>query len=224
MGPRKYTRHKKEKVKTARGRKISSTNWIRRHINDPAVLEAKKLGYRSRAAFKLLDIDEKFGIFQRVQNCVVDLGSAPGSWLQVVVERVPKEVGLIGVDLKVFDEIYGVHLIIGDFTDERIREEVEEAAHQFGGVDLILSDMAAAACGDKETDHIRIAILVDGVLDFAVQNLEQDGNLVSKMLMGNRYESVLKKARSIFKYVKTYKSDVSYGDSAEIFLVALCKK
>ncbi len=206
------------KVKTARGRRPSSTEWLRRQLNDPFVDEAKKRGYRSRAAFKLTDIDDKFN-FIRPNMSVVDLGCAPGSWCQVIRERTKNRGRVVGIDLQEVDPIPGVELMKGDFTDNDVLKELELLVGD--KVDAVVSDMAAAACGHSQTDHIRIMALCEMASAFAVEWLNDGGTFVAKVLRGGAEQELLKDLRKNFEQVKHFKPNASRKDSAEIFVVAL---
>ena len=211
-------RHKSERVKTAKGRKKSSTAWINRHINDPYVVMSKKHGYRSRAAFKIKDIDDKFHIFKKCKS-VVDLGAAPGGWLQVAVEKLGKDVPIIGVDLQEMEPIDGAFLIKGDFYEKEVIEKIRTALSN-NKVDMIMSDMAPSSCGNKQVDHLRILSLVEEILTFIKDNLNVGGTVVAKMLRGGGDGELIAIYKKYFKKVSMFKPDSSYSDSAEMFLVA----
>lgn len=213
---------KKKHVKTAKGRKVSSTHWLYRHINDPYVAMAKEANYRSRAAFKLIEIDDKFKIIPR-DGVMIDLGCAPGSWLQVLSRR--SKGSIIGVDLKevLCDEIERAMAITGDFTDEStlnlLRNEIGDQQ-----INLVVSDMAPNSCGDKKTDHIRIAYLATQVMDFIEQNCAKGASAAVKLIQGNTSDQLYLKAKKLFKKVEWYKPKASYSDSAELYLVMVCMK
>jgi 23S rRNA (uridine2552-2'-O)-methyltransferase len=213
----KHFRNTKQRLKTAKGRKIASTKWLERHINDPFVNLAKQKGYRARAAFKLLEIDDKYKVLTSAKS-IVDLGAAPGGWLQIAQEKAPTA-QIIGIDLKEIEPIPNVTLIVGDFLtlcdDPTFKDSLPDK------VDVVLSDMAANSCGDKQIDHLRIIELVDSALDFAIKKLSYNGNFVSKMLKGKEEKQILDKARAHFEQVRYFKPDASYGDSSEVFLIAL---
>lgn len=211
-------RNKKQQVKTAVGRKMSSIKWLHRHLNDPYVGLAKAKGYRSRAAFKLKDIFVKYPDFKRAK-VVVDLGCAPGGWLQVLREVCPKAM-VIGLDLKEVDPVEGVELIVGDFLEDVVYQELEGILGD-KKVDLLLSDMAANASGDKEIDHFRNVELIEMAIEFASHHLSVGGNLVAKFLRGREEEQLRTKLKQHFKTIKLFKPDTSYADSTEVFLVAL---
>ena len=213
-------RDSKNKIKTARGRKLSSTKWIERQLNDPYVKLAKQEGYCSRAAYKLIDIDNRFKIL-KPNSTILDLGSAPGSWSQVV-EKKRLNNKIIAVDLNEMDYKYGVQFIQGDFTDKKIIDEIMN--HTSGSIDLIMSDMAPKACGINNVDHMRIMELVNIVFLFALDHLKLGGNLVIKILRGEEDADFLHRVKKHFVRVKYFKPDSSRADSAEMFLVALSKK
>ena len=162
-------RTKTEKVKTAKNRKISSTKWLQRQLNDPYVILAKDNGYRCRAAFKILEIDDKFKIFKKGLK-VLDLGSAPGGWSQVVVKKVGKN-NVIAVDILDMDLIPGVKFIKQDFLTDNATDIIKKESN-FSKFDVVMSDMAANTTGDKKTDHIRTLNLVEQALDFSLTILK----------------------------------------------------
>ena len=220
---------RKTSVKSAKGRAISSTKWLHRHINDEYVVLARKHSYKSRAAFKLLEINEKFKILSptlgpRKDLAVVDLGCAPGSWLQILDEKL-KGWKVIGVDLKDMSDakISDTIVLQGDFTEKTI---VEAICEKLGDSELsvILSDIATNSCGDKSTDHIRLAGISEGILDFAEERLAQGGNSVIKMIQGNLSQDIGKRAKQIFHSVRWFKPKASYTDSAEIYLIMYNKR
>jgi 23S rRNA (uridine2552-2'-O)-methyltransferase len=213
------------KVKTAKGRKLSSTLWLERQLNDPYVVKAKSEGYRGRAAYKILELDDKYGFF-KAGSRVVDLGCAPGGWCQVAVPRVNalgeksgKPVGFVlGVDLQEVEPIAGVELHVLDF----LSEEADALVKGWLGVkaDVVLSDMAASASGHKGTDHLRIIALVEAALAFAFDVLEEGGTFVAKVLAGGaelEMQTLLKKS---FNKVYNVKPPASRADSSEKFVVA----
>ena len=205
-------------VKTAAKRKISSTLWLSRQLNDPYVLQAKKDGYRSRSAYKLIEIDDKFHILKR-GSVVIDLGAAPGGWSQVTAQRV-KNGTIIGIDLQAMEPIEGVKLFQHDFMAD---DAPEMLATELNGkkANVVLSDMAASACGHTQTDHIRILALCEAALDFAIKNLEKGGIFVTKILKGGAEHELLNLVKKNFKTVKHFKPASSRKDSAETFLVAI---
>lgn len=206
------------KVKTAKGRKKSSTRWLQRQLNDPYVAMAKSDGYRSRAAYKLIDIDDKFEILKPGMN-VIDLGAAPGGWVQVAVKRVQGG-KVIGIDLQEMEPITGSILIRHDFTDDEAPELLAKALDG-NKADVILSDMAAPSCGHTQTDHIRIMHLCELAFDFAIKNLAEGGSFAAKILRGGAEKNLLDDMKKCFKTVKHFKPDSSRKDSAEMYVIAL---
>lgn len=206
------------RVKTAGKRSVSSARWLERQLNDPYVHEAKKQGYRSRAAFKLLQLDEKFNLLKPGAK-VVDLGAAPGGWTQVAVDRVGERGHVVGIDLLPMDAIPGADLIQLDFTDDRAPDELKR---RLGGpADLVLSDMAAASTGHSQTDHLRIIALADAAYDFAKDVLKPQGAFIAKVLQGGATGDLLTLLKRDFAQVKHVKPPASRTDSAEIYVVAL---
>lgn len=211
----------KQRVKTARGRKISSTNWLKRQLNDPYVGLAKKEGYRCRSAFKLLEIDDKYK-FLKPGVAVVDLGAAPGGWSQVAARRTDAEQGkgrVVGIDLHEVEAIAGVTLFKKDFFDEDAPQILIDA---LGGVkaDVVLSDMAAHATGHKQTDHLKIIDLAETALDFANDILKPGGVFLCKVLRGGSEHDFLQRLKAGFATTKHIKPQASRADSAELFVLA----
>ena len=209
------------RVKTAKGRSASSQRWLRRQINDPYVAEAKRRGYRSRAAFKLVEIDDRLHLLKPGQR-VVDLGAAPGGWSQIVVERVRPDEGrsgqVIALDLVDMAPIPGVTVLKADFLDAAAPGLVRRALG--GAVDVVLSDMAPAATGHPDTDHLRILNLVEAALHFAVEVLRPGGAFVTKLRQGGGEPQLVDAARRYFTAVRRLKPPASHAESAEFFLVA----
>ncbi|MEL6168598.1 MAG: RlmE family RNA methyltransferase [Pseudomonadota bacterium] len=213
------------KVKTARGRKLSSTRWLERQLNDPYVRRAKAEGYRGRAAFKILEIDDKYRFLVPGAR-VVDLGAAPGGWSQVAVARVNatgekpnKPQGrVIGIDLQEIDPIPGAEFRVLDFLDDGADDQVK--AWLGGPADVVMSDMAAASSGHKQTDHIRIIALCEAAAEFAFDVLEPGGTFVAKVLAGGAEGSLQKVLKQRFKTVANVKPGASRADSSEKFVVA----
>ena len=211
------------RVKTARGRKTSSTRWLRRQLNDPYVAEAKRRGYRSRAAFKLAEIDDKLGLLKPGMK-ILDLGAAPGGWCQVAAERIGPKGRVIGLDLRAVDPLPGVTLLQGDFLDEDVLAELyralgdEEAG---SGIDAVLSDMAAPATGHTQTDHLRIVGLAEAALDLAQSVLAPGGAFLAKVLQGGSERGLLNALKRDFAKVRHIKPPASRADSAELYVAAL---
>lgn len=207
-------RRLKQRVTTAKGRSVSSANWLKRQLNDPYVAEAKRLGYRSRAAFKLAEIDDKLRLLKPGMR-VVDLGAAPGGWTQVSVARGAKVVGL---DLEEVVPIAGAVILKGDFLAPEAPDQVRAALD--GRVDIVLSDMAAAATGQTDIDHLRIMNLVEAALAFAAEILKPGGAFVAKMLQGGQEQQFQGELRRHFAVVRRIKPPSSRQESAEFFFVA----
>ncbi|RMF34459.1 MAG: RlmE family RNA methyltransferase [Alphaproteobacteria bacterium] len=214
----------KVRVKTARGRKLSSTRWLERQLNDPYVAQARRVGYRSRAAFKLAQIDEKYRLLAPGMH-VIDLGAAPGGWSQIAVARVNaagapgKPRGrVIAVDLQGFDPVPGAEQVTLDFLDEgaddRLRALVGDR------VDVVLSDMAPAASGHRQTDHLRIVALCEAAAQFAMEVLSPSGAFVAKVLAGGAEAGLLARLKRGFARVAHVKPPASRADSSEKYLVA----
>jgi 23S rRNA (uridine2552-2'-O)-methyltransferase len=214
------------RVKTAKGRKLSSTLWLERQLNDPYVIRAKKEGYRGRAAFKILELDDKYG-FLKPGARVVDLGCAPGGWCQVAVgrvnalgERPNKPVGtVLGVDLQEVEPISGAQIHQLDFLSDEADELVK--GWLGGKADVVMSDMAAASSGHKGTDHLRIIALCEAAAYFAFDVLEDGGTFIAKVLAGgaeNELQAILKRN---FTKVANVKPPASRADSSEKFVVAM---
>jgi 23S rRNA (uridine2552-2'-O)-methyltransferase len=208
------------RVKTARGRTVSSARWLERQLNDPYVHEAKRRGYRSRAAFKLAVIDDQVR-FLRPGARVVDLGCAPGGWCQVAVQRIrPLETGgrVVGIDLTPVEPIAGATILHGDFMSDAAPALLKAALD--GPADAVLSDMAAPATGHPQTDHLRIMALAEAAHDFAREVLKPGGAFVAKVLRGGTERGLLERLKQDFRTVKHVKPPASRSDSAEMFVVA----
>ena len=208
------------RVKTARGRTVSSARWLERQLNDPYVHEARRRGYRSRAAFKLSEIDDQFR-FLRPGARIVDLGCAPGGWCQVAVQRIrPLETGgrVVGIDPTPVEPIAGTIILRQDFMGDDAPTNLKAALE--GPADAVLSDMAAPATGHPQTDHLRIMALAEAAHDFAREVLKPDGVFVAKVLRGGTERALLERLKRDFKTVKHVKPPASRSDSAEMFVVA----
>ena len=214
---RSRTRGSKVNVKTARGRKPSSTRWLQRQLNDPYVAEAQRLGYRSRAAFKLKELDERYQFLKGAQR-VVDLGCAPGGWLQILMEILPDSAQVVGIDLQEVEPVQGATIWVQDFLAEDAEERL--MAELDGPVDVVLSDMANAATGHRMTDQIRTMGLCEAALDFAIKVLGKNGTFVAKVLQGGADSDLMKRMQQNFKSVKHAKPPSSRQDSKEWFVVA----
>lgn len=206
----------RQRVKTAKGRKIGSTRWLERHLNDPYVKQAKAEGYRSRAAYKLLELDERFK-FVRQAKAVVDLGIAPGGWAQVVRKYSPRA-AVVGIDLLEIDPIEGVTIFEMDFMDDDAPDKLLDALG--GAPDLVLSDMAANTVGHQQTDHLRTMGLVEAAAYFAIQHLQPGGGFVSKVFAGGTDGELLSLLKKNFKLVKHAKPPASRKGSSEWYVIA----
>ena len=204
------------RVKTARRRTASSTRWLSRQINDPYVKQAKAEGFRSRAAYKLSELDEKFGLLKGALR-VVDLGIAPGGWSQVVRQRAPKA-AVVGIDLLETEPIEGVSILQMDFMADEAPGALAEALG--GAPDLVLSDMAANTVGHKQTDHLRTMGLVETAVDFAVNTLAPGGAFVAKVFAGGTDTALLAILKKNFAAVKHAKPPASRKDSSEWYVIA----
>ncbi|MFY0661177.1 MAG: RlmE family RNA methyltransferase [Shimia sp.] len=213
------------KVKSARGRKLSSTRWLQRQLNDPYVARAKAEGYRGRAAFKIMELDDKFRFLVPGAR-VVDLGCAPGGWLQVAVPRINalgeksgKKVGtLLGIDLQEVEAVAGADIHQLDFMDEGADDQVKEWLG--GKADVVMSDMAASSSGHKQTDHLKIMSLCETAAYFAFDVLEEGGTFVAKVLAGGAEGELQKLLKQKFTKVANVKPPSSRSDSSEKFVVA----
>ena len=213
------------KVKTAKGRRIGSTRWLERQLNDPYVQRAKGDGYRGRAAYKIMELDDKFRFLVPGAR-VVDLGCAPGGWLQVAVPRVNalgekkgKKIGfLLGIDIQVVDPVPGTEIHVLDFMADDADEQVKQWLG--GPADVVMSDMAASASGHKQTDHNRIMALCEAAAWFSFDVLREGGTFVAKVLAGGAEGELQKLLKQNFKKVVHVKPPASRSDSSEKFVVA----
>ena len=205
-----------KRLKTAKGRKVSSTRWLERQLNDPYVKRARAENYRSRAAYKLIELDERFG-FLRGINSVVDLGIAPGGWSQVVRRKIPRA-KVVGIDLLPTDPIEGVSILQMDFMDKTAPEKLKSELGR--PADLVLSDMAANTVGHPQTDHLRTMALVEAGLEFAKEVLRPGGAYVAKVLAGGADNQLVAEMKRHFTAVKHAKPPASRKDSSEWYVVA----
>lgn len=218
---RKSDRDLKVRVKTSKGRKIGSTLWLQRQLNDPYVARAKAEGYRSRAAYKIIELNERYKLFHKGMR-VVDLGAAPGGWSQVAAPIVGSTVDnplIVGIDFLEMDPIDGVIFLKKDFTDDDAPKALIDA---LGGhkPDIVLSDMAAPTTGHRATDHLRIMALVELAADFAVNVLAPGGTFVSKVFQGGTEHELLAMLKQHFTSTLHAKPPASRSGSAETYLVA----
>jgi 23S rRNA (uridine2552-2'-O)-methyltransferase len=204
------------RVKTARKRTAQSTRWLERQLNDPYVRQAKAEGYRSRAAYKLLELDERFGFLKGAKR-VVDLGLAPGGWAQVVRRRVPGA-AIVGIDLLPVDPIDGVHIIEMDFMADAAPDTLMAALG--GAPDIVLSDMAANTVGHPQTDALRTMGLVEAGFAFAIKVLRPGGTFVAKVFAGGADSQFVAEMKRHFQTVKHAKPPASRKGSVEWFVVA----
>jgi 23S rRNA (uridine2552-2'-O)-methyltransferase len=203
------------KLKTANQQSMSSQQWLKRQLADPYVQQARAEGWRSRAAFKLMQIDDRFHLIRRGAR-VIDLGAAPGGWVQVALKRGAAQV--VGVDLLAVDPIPGAELIQADFTEPGVGERL--TALLGGPPDLVLSDMAHNTTGHRQTDHLKIIGLIEAAADFSISTLKPGGAFVTKTFQGGATGDVLDRLKSAFQEVRHVKPEASRKDSAEVYLVA----
>jgi 23S rRNA (uridine2552-2'-O)-methyltransferase len=210
----------KTRVKTARKRSLSSTLWLERQLNDPYVAQAKRDGYRSRAAYKLIEMDERHHLFRPGQR-IVDLGAAPGGWSQIAARKVGAAQGkgrVIGIDLLEMEGVPGVEFTVMDFNDNDAPERIK--AMLGGAADGVMSDMAANATGHKQTDHLKIVALAELAADFAREVLAPGGFFVAKVLQGGTENALLAALKRDFVQVRHLKPAASRPDSAELYVLA----
>ncbi|MFC7537908.1 RlmE family RNA methyltransferase [Sphingomonas sp. GCM10030256] len=205
-----------KRIRTAKGRKVGSTKWLERQLNDPYVKRAKAEGYRSRAAYKLIELDEKFGLLKGVK-AVIDLGITPGGWSQVVRKKAPAA-KVAGIDLLPTDPIDGVAILQMDFMDDAAPDALREALG--GPADLVLSDMAANTVGHPQTDHLRTMALVEAGMEFATEVLRPGGAYVAKVLAGGTDTELLAGLKRHFTTVKHAKPPASRKGSSEWYVIA----
>jgi len=213
------SRDLKVRVKTGKGRKLSSKLWLERQLNDPYVARAKREGMRSRAAFKLMEIDDKARFLKKGLR-VLDLGAAPGGWAQVAAKRVhaPAQGRVVGIDLLDIDPLPGVEFTQLDFLDPTAPDKLKEMLG--GPADVVLSDMAANATGHRRTDHIKIVALVEAAAEFACEVLAPGGVFLAKVIQGGTEAQLLTMLKRDFAVVKHVKPLASRADSAELYLLA----
>ncbi|CAN2534042.1 Ribosomal+RNA+large+subunit+methyltransferase+E [Methylocapsa aurea] len=212
----------KERVKTAKKRSLSSTLWLERQLNDPFVAQAKRDGYRSRAAYKLLEMDDRHRLLTPGKR-IVDLGAAPGGWSQIAATRVKSTDGkskgkVVAIDLLEIEPIAGVEFTVMDFNDETAPEQIK--AMLGGGADGVMSDMAANATGHKQTDHLKIVALAELAADFAKDVLAPGGFFIAKVLQGGTEHQLLAALKRDFAQVRHLKPSASRPDSAELYVLA----
>jgi len=203
------------KIKTAKGRKTSSTRWIERQLNDPYVMKAKSMGYRSRAAFKMKEMDEKYNIL-KAGMYVVDLGAAPGGWCQIALEK--KCSKIVAIDLLPIDELAGVIFMQQDFMTDDAPQLLKDALG--GRADVVMSDMAHNTTGHRDTDHIKIMALVEAGYDFACEVLKFGGTYLAKTFQGGAEAELLARMKIDFTTVRHVKPPASRQDSSEKYVLA----
>jgi len=198
--------------------KKSSQAWLERQVNDPYVKQAKLDGFRSRAVYKIQEIDENLKLFAPGQK-IVDLGAAPGSWCQYIVKKVGGKASIVGVDLLPIKPIEHCQFVEGDFTEDDV---LEQMLRLLGGdkMDIVLSDMAPNSTGHTKTDHIRIMYMLELALDFAIENLKPGGTFICKVLRGGTERELLDAAKKHFEKVKHFKPEASREESTEMYLIA----
>lgn len=211
------TRSLSTRLRTAKGRSAQSQRWLERQLNDPYVQAAKAAGYRSRAAFKLVELDQKFRLL-KPGGRVVDLGCAPGGWIQVALRQVGEGGRVVGLDLLAVDPVPGATILQGDFQDPEAERAVEAALG--GQADLVLSDMAPNTTGHAATDHMRIMGLAELALDFALRVLAPGGAFAAKVFQGGSEKAFLDLLKQRFAAVRHAKPPASRKDSAELYVVA----
>ncbi len=207
----------KVRVKTGKSRTLSSKLWLERQLNDPYVARAKREGYRSRAAFKLIEIDDKYKFLKRGAR-VVDLGAAPGGWSQVAAKRIGAKGKIAAIDLLDIEPIAGVDFLVVDFNDDDAPDKLK--AMLGGPADVVLSDMAANTTGHRKTDHIKIVALVEMAAQFACEVLAPGGAFLAKVIQGGTEGTLLSSLKRDFAAVRHVKPQASRADSAELYLLA----
>jgi len=205
------------RVKTSKYRKTSSNRWLERQLNDPYVLESKQKGYRSRAAFKLIQLDEKFKFLGK-NKTIVDLGCAPGGWTQIAVERLHGTGQIVGIDILETQPIEGAILICQDFTSEDAPDKLKAILN--GEADVVMSDMAANTTGHQQTDHLRTIALVEAAYAFAKEVLKKGGIFIAKVFQGGAEGEMLADMKKNFNKVSHFKPDASRTTSPETYVVA----
>ena len=205
------------RLKTARSRKSSSKHWLERQLNDPYVRAAKSKGYRSRAAFKLLEIDAKFHLLKKGAR-ILDLGAAPGGWTQISAAKVGATGTVVAADVLAMEPQTGVTMLQADITDPSTPARLKEALG--GPADVVLSDMAAPTTGHRATDHLRTIALLEAALDIAENVLKSGGAFVGKVFQGGATGELLARIKQHFRDVKHVKPPASRAESIELYLVA----
>lgn len=209
---------RREHVRTAGRRSASSTRWLERQLNDPYVHAAKQKGYRSRAAFKLKELDQRFHFLKHGAR-ILDLGAAPGGWSQVAVERVGETGKVVAADILAMEPIAGVEILQCDLLDPAVPGQLKQMLG--GEADLVMSDMAASTTGHRQTDHIRTLALFEAALDMAEDVLKPGGVFIGKVFQGGATSEILTRVKKRFAQVKHVKPPASRQESVELYLVAM---
>lgn len=215
-GVSRSLRTKTEKLRTARKKTPSQQRWLNRQLNDPYVAAARQQGWRSRAAFKLIEIDDRFHLI-KPESKVIDLGAAPGGWAQVALKRGAGKV--IGIDLLPVDPVPGAEIIIGDFMDPAMPETLHTMLE--GQADIVMSDMAPNTTGHAATDHLRIMALAENALDFALKILAEGGVFIAKVFQGGSEKTMLDVMKQNFAKIRHVKPPSSRKESSELYVIAL---
>lgn len=205
------------RLKTAKYHKPSSNRWLERQLNDPYVTESKRLGYRSRAAFKLIQLDEKYKFLGKGKT-IADLGCAPGGWTQIAVERNKGSGQVVGIDILETEPINGATIICQDFTELGAEDKLKALLH--GKADIVMSDMAANTTGHQQTDHLRTIGLVEAAYEFAKEVLNDGGIFIAKVFQGGAESGLLADMKQNFAKVSHFKPDASRQGSPETYVVA----
>lgn len=209
--------HARVRVRSTRGRKASSQRWLERQLNDPYVAAAKAKGYRSRAAFKLIELDSKFHFLKKGAR-VLDLGAAPGGWSQVAAARIGEKGRIVAADILPMEPLAGVTVLEADLLDAETPARLKEALG--GPADVVMTDMAAPTTGHRQTDHIRTVALFEAALDMAEEVLRPGGTFIGKVFQGGATGELLARIKKRFESVKHVKPPASRAESVELYLVA----
>jgi len=205
------------RVKSGKGRTVSSRRWLERQLNDPYVHAAKSKGYRSRAAFKLIELDSKFHFLKKGAR-VLDLGAAPGGWTQVAAQRIGETGHIVAIDILEMEPMPGVEIFHADLTDPEIPAQLKHALR--GAADVVLSDMAASTTGHRATDHLRTIALLEAAIDLAEDVLKPGGIFIGKAFQGGATGDLLARIKKSFRDVKHVKPPASRAESVELYLIA----
>lgn len=205
------------RVKSGKGRTVSSRRWLERQLNDPYVHAAKSKGYRSRAAFKLIELDSKFHFLKKGAR-VLDLGAAPGGWTQVAAQRIGETGHIVAIDILEMEPMPGVEIFHADLTDPEIPAQLKQALR--GAADVVLSDMAASTTGHRATDHLRTIALLEAAVDLAEDVLKPGGIFIGKAFQGGATGDLLARIKKSFRDVKHVKPPASRAESVEFYLIA----